>query len=340
VIQALLQESHQRRQDDSLNSTLDSSFQAAMNDALMILQGVDSAESGQRQAIDSVFQMQLDSVFQSQLAEEIARTNADSLHHAADSVNLAIVIDALNNLQNADSAEHSERSLLDSIIQAQIDTVIQQQLTEAAERASQDSLLGVSIQEIIEQLHQMDSTEAANRAAADSVLQESIAEEAASRITGDSALQVALAAETAARIAATPQVAYQAGLQLPVAIPNGALTTVIYDNASFNDGGGYNSSTGIFTAPANGRYHFDASVMWQAVVPGPQYTVQLSVNGMVKKMNYNTFNFGQDFMQMLTIELALNAGDQVKISVQHNSGAPKNLLGGLVASTFNGHQLY
>jgi hypothetical protein len=140
--------------------------------------------------------------------------------------------------------------------------------------------------------------------------------------------------------ASTPRVAFEAGVQPPTSIPNNVNTVVIYGTPTFNDANAYNPATGIFTAPAAGTYHFDASVMWQAVTAGPQYQMRLEVNGVVKKGTYNTFSFAQDFNQSVSIDLSLNAGDQVKVTVFHSSAVAKNILGGLTFCTFSGHQLY
>ncbi len=140
--------------------------------------------------------------------------------------------------------------------------------------------------------------------------------------------------------ASTARVAFEAGVQPPTPIPNNVNTVVIYGTPTFNDANAYNPATGIFTAPIAGIYHFDASVMWQAVTAGPQYQMRLEVNGVVKRGTYSTFNFAQDFNQSISIDLSLNAGDQVKVTVFHSSAGAKNILGGLTFCTFSGHQLY
>ena len=137
----------------------------------------------------------------------------------------------------------------------------------------------------------------------------------------------------------TPNVAYEAGVQAPLTIPQSVVTTIVFGAETFDDGLSYNPATGIFTVPATGRYHFDASVQWQnPTFAIGRFEMQLKVNNALTKNTYTTFN--QDFSQALSIDLALNAGDQVKVTVVQNSAGPINLVGGLTASTFSGHQLY
>ena len=54
---------------------------------------------------------------------------------------------------------------------------------------------------------------------------------------------------------------------IPAVTGDGTGYQVIYDSTKFNIQNGYNASTGSFTAPVSGIYHFTASVYWLNVTP-------------------------------------------------------------------------
>lgn len=71
-------------------------------------------------------------------------------------------------------------------------------------------------------------------------------------------------------------------------IPSGTMTTLTYINAEYNNGGAYNSATGVFTAPISGIYHFDASVAIPATSSWP-CQIQILRNGGTHKIAYGNY---------------------------------------------------
>ena len=71
-------------------------------------------------------------------------------------------------------------------------------------------------------------------------------------------------------------------------IPSGTTTTIVYTNTEYNNGGAYNSATGVFTAPISGIYHFDASIAIPATSSW-QCQLQILRNGGTHKIAYGNY---------------------------------------------------
>ena len=87
---------------------------------------------------------------------------------------------------------------------------------------------------------------------------------------------------------------------------------VVLAAVELNEGNGYDSSTGIFTAPAAGLYVFD----WTTMTPeGKNALTSLIVNGIMKSWNYcdNTLKTYLTCSKMTVVKL--KQGDNVWIGV-------------------------
>ncbi len=62
---------------------------------------------------------------------------------------------------------------------------------------------------------------------------------------------------------AVPVVAFIAYLQKMLSVESNRSGTIIFENASINEGSGYNPTTGIFTATHRGIYKFSMTMMAQ-----------------------------------------------------------------------------
>lgn len=71
--------------------------------------------------------------------------------------------------------------------------------------------------------------------------------------TGNSAIGI----DTAGRVNHTNPIVFEATKSSGVAVSAGNI--VVFDTVRFNAGGGYSNSTGRFTAPIAGYYHFDVT---------------------------------------------------------------------------------
>ncbi len=127
------------------------------------------------------------------------------------------------------------------------------------------------------------------------------------------------------------------------------LYTVIYDTTLFNVGGGYDTTTGLFTAPATGTYNlgawilasgFDASHTAQLLyimTPSGQFVVNSLAPFVCFNPSFNQGGFGGSIL------ITLNMGDTVHVAYQV-FGATKivdivSTSGGLFGSYFYGYQV-
>ena len=90
--------------------------------------------------------------------------------------------------------------------------------------------------------------------------------------------------------------------------------TLVFPDVDFNIGGGYSSSTGIFTAPFPGVYSFMATLGAVGVKADQVLSYYLVVNGQVKLPFHHDFaKDNHDNVVPLTAVLKLAEGDTVSI---------------------------
>jgi hypothetical protein len=91
--------------------------------------------------------------------------------------------------------------------------------------------------------------------------------------------------------------------------------SMIYGNATFNTGGYYNVSTGVFVAPIDGAYSFSASAYSQNGT-GTASSIQLRKNGVMIQVGENQELGGNQGFDGLFVAstIYLAAGDSVDVS--------------------------
>ncbi len=99
-----------------------------------------------------------------------------------------------------------------------------------------------------------------------------------------------------------------------------SFTRVICDTVSFNYGNGYNSSTGIFTAPLSGMYNFNCNIDWilynvSGFWHGKLRLRKFSPSPLIEKVG-ESWSDASDLNSNLSILIFLNAGDQVDFGVE------------------------
>ncbi|XP_076102678.1 complement C1q-like protein 3 [Mytilus galloprovincialis] len=106
---------------------------------------------------------------------------------------------------------------------------------------------------------------------------------------------------------------------------------VKFDDAKINIGGGYDSTTGIFTAPRNGIYIFSCAIMANG---GGEVQFQLNKNDQLYTGGYAAKSgYGAQTVNSL---VELRTGD--KVYIKHRTGLSQNVLGSHY-STFSGYLL-
>ncbi|XP_053403061.1 caprin-2-like [Mercenaria mercenaria] len=84
--------------------------------------------------------------------------------------------------------------------------------------------------------------------------------------------------------------------------------TIVFETVRLNLDGGYNSNTGIFTAPIGGLYLFSVSIV-SGVDPKPLFYVGLVKNGAWLASACGHGGSGKQDQGSVTVAMQLNAGD-------------------------------
>jgi hypothetical protein len=94
---------------------------------------------------------------------------------------------------------------------------------------------------------------------------------------------------------------------------------VIFNTVDFNDGSGYNSSTGIFTAPQSGMYHFDGHMMIRTSISSTSQ-LSLNLNGSAQRQVRMVTDASERSL-VLSADIKLSAGDQVNLNYYFQSSS-------------------
>lgn len=114
-------------------------------------------------------------------------------------------------------------------------------------------------------------------------------------------------------------------------IPDSTVTVVTGWTSVFNrNGANFNTSTGVFTAPATGYYFINARIGYQsaASVVGGQYVAQIFANGSVVAAGLLTAETTQSVLRSVSVSalVSLTAGQTVTIRAFQNQGGARSLI--------------
>ena len=125
-------------------------------------------------------------------------------------------------------------------------------------------------------------------------------------------------------------------------VANATDAVIVFDNEQFDDGFGYNSSNGFFTAPTDGVYQFHIKIQWSLTSSTqPLLFVYLEQNGskMEEAKDFVSTSAGTDLKTIaFSTLLKLTAGDVLKVLVRQESATDQEV--STMNSSFSGHRVY
>ncbi|MBS1684470.1 MAG: hypothetical protein JSS76_06940 [Bacteroidetes bacterium] len=136
---------------------------------------------------------------------------------------------------------------------------------------------------------------------------------------------------------ANPNIGFEAQHNLSVPADN---TPIVFDTEIYDDGNGYDPTTGIYTVPQSGTYHFDVNILFNAAAVNGEMDLYLAVNSTIVNATIVSVSTVNNYNGHISVDIKVIAGDSIAIRAYDPFGS-NNLLGGpQVFSHFTGHKLY
>ncbi len=128
-------------------------------------------------------------------------------------------------------------------------------------------------------------------------------------------------------------------------LPVGSYYTFLFNNESFDKGSDFDTSTYTFTAPVDGVYHFDVSVL---LTPVDTASTQISIilttsGGSYNFERYPSIELSADGKMMIafSIDVRLSSGDSAYVRYYQTGGAQQvGVYPGSTSTWFSGHLVY
>ncbi len=148
-------------------------------------------------------------------------------------------------------------------------------------------------------------------------------------------------------ITQNPQIGFQAYLNTSLSMPNNTFVNLNGFIEDYDDGGGFNHATGVYTAPSDGLYFFKVSLLMSSS-PNPTFNVfsilRMFKNSTLNQQKNETFIMtqSQECGKENTFFIKLNANDTVDFSFyQSNSNSYNLSLSNYFAfKTISGYKIY
>jgi len=95
---------------------------------------------------------------------------------------------------------------------------------------------------------------------------------------------------------------------------DGTAYTVIFDTERFDRGSNYDNTTGIFTAPVTGIYHFSAFLLYQGINSNVQPDIRIETTAKTYLLgNFSNPLSGGNFPMNISLTVDMSAGDTANI---------------------------
>jgi len=115
-------------------------------------------------------------------------------------------------------------------------------------------------------------------------------------------------------------------------------TTVIFNSETFDIGSNYSTATGLFTAPANGYYQFNAGVMVDSIVAGKRFVIALVIGSTNTTQAGIQTVAGKEGASVSDV-FYLTAAQTVSVKAYHNDTANRDTDTGNEYTWFSGIRL-
>jgi hypothetical protein len=143
---------------------------------------------------------------------------------------------------------------------------------------------------------------------------------------------------------APENISFSGSLTATQALPNFTYVSPAPYTELFDNGAGFNPTSGIYTVPADGVYHFDILVSMNEVPVNTACITRIYVNGSIPKGGQTTNIVAPrpsyTVANASAINLILNKNDQVSFQFLQASGTTNNVFSnGTVNTTFSGFRV-
>ncbi len=129
-------------------------------------------------------------------------------------------------------------------------------------------------------------------------------------------------AETNGNLTTVEPVAFSVYQNTTVNVPSNTMTTIPFDNKKYDLNNNFNTTTGEFTAPVSGIYHFDATIIFtiSAASNGSHliYLTSSSINA-ITMHRYDILAAYKSGTSTINTDVKLDAGQKVQIKANQTS---------------------